>query len=204
MKLYYKPGACSLAPHILLCETEQPYSLVKVDLATHQTEAGEDYYSINHKGAVPLLELDDGTRISEGAVIAQYIAEQAGRTDLLPATGLPRYRVLEWQNYVSAELHKSFVPLFNPMLSQSLDDKARAAFIATLERKFSWVSSQLEDSAYLTGDTFTVADAYLYVTTTWAPRAGADLGGLTALRAYAERVAERPAVRRAMQAEGLI
>ncbi|MCF6782850.1 glutathione transferase GstA [Stutzerimonas stutzeri] len=204
MKLYYKPGACSLAPHILLCETEQPYSLVKVDLMTHQTEDGGDYYGINGKGAVPLLELADGTRISEGAVIAQYIAETAGREDLLPATGLPRYRVLEWQNYASAELHKSFVPLFNPLLSQAMDDKARAAFIATLERKYSWVSSQLDGRRYLMGDDFTVADAYLFVTTTWAPRAGVDLSGLVPLQAYAARVAERPAVRVAMQAEGLI
>ncbi len=204
MKLYYKPGACSLAPHILLCETEQPYSLVKVDLMTHQTEDGGDYYGINDKGAVPLLELEDGTRITEGAVIAQYIAEKAGREDLLPAAGLPRYRVLEWQSYASAELHKSFVPLFNPRLSQAMDEKARAAFIATLVRKFSWVSGQLEGRRYLTGDDFTVADAYLYVTTTWARRAGVNLDSLAPLQAYAARVAERPAVRTAMQAEGLI
>src|SRR5690606_10379651 len=163
--------------------------LMKVDRMTDQRVDGGDCCVMNGKGRVPLLEVADGTRRSEGAVIAQYIAETAGREDLLPATGLPRYRVLEWQNYASAELHKSFVPLFNPLLSQAMDDKARAAFIATLERKYSWVSSQLDGRRYLMGDDFTVADAYLFVTTTWAPRAGVDLSGLVPLQAYAARVA---------------
>lgn len=132
MKLYYSPGACSLAPHILLCEAELPHALVKVDTASHRTEDGIDFYTINPKGYVPVLELDNGERLTEGPVIAQLIADRAGREDLMPTAGsMARYRVMEWQSYITSELHKSFSPLFNP----ALDAAAKAVFGATLVKK---------------------------------------------------------------------
>lgn len=142
MKLYYSPGACSLVPHILLRETALPHTLVKVDLGKHVTEPGLDYYGVNPKGSVPVLELDDGQRLTEGPVIAQFIADHAGREDLMPAArSMARYRVMEWQNYITSELHKSFSPLFN----RALDAAAKEVFLASLRKKFAWVSEQLGD-----------------------------------------------------------
>lgn len=199
MKLYYSPGACSLAPHILLRETKLPFTLERVDTKTHQTEHGADYYQINPKGYVPLLELDSGERLSEGPVIAQYIAEQAGNRELMPEVGsLARYRVLEWQNYITSELHKSFGALFNP----ALDAAAKAVFSAALERKFAWIAEQLRGKQYLTGDSFSAADAYLFTVTNWAPHLGLDLSHLAELQGYLQRVAARPAVQAALKAEG--
>lgn len=201
MKLYYAPGACSLAPHILLRETGLPHTLERVDTKTHLTRHGVDYYTINPKGAVPLLELDDGQRLSEGPVIAQYIADRAERRDLMPVPGsMARYRVMEWQNYITSELHKSFSPLFHP----EFDAAARALFTAALQKKFAWVSRQLQGRQYLTGDDFTAADAYLFTVAGWARYVGVDLSDGEHLQAFLTRVAARPAVRDAMQAEGLI
>ena len=198
MKLFYSPGACSLAPHILLRETGTPFTLAKVDLGQHRTQEGGNYYELNPKGQVPLLALDDGTTLSEGPVIAQYIAEQAGRQDLLPAAGsLARYKVLEWQNYITSELHKSFSPLFDPRI----DAATKALFVQQLGKKYAWINSRLEGQAYLTGDTFTIADAYLFVITGWAPNLGVDLSPLANVQAYLDRIARRDSVKAALAAE---
>ena len=200
MKLYYSPGACSLAPHIVLRETGMPFSLERVDTSTHLTAHGVDYYTINRKGQVPLLEIESAERLSEGSVIAQYIADKANNTDLLPTAGsMARYRVMEWQNYVSAELHKSFTPLFN----SAVNADAKGVIADNLKKKYRWVSAQLEGRQFLTGETFTVADAYLFAVTGWAGHVGLDLSDLRELQQFMERVAARPAVKEAMRAEGI-
>ncbi|HEX8614693.1 MAG TPA: glutathione transferase GstA [Telluria sp.] len=205
MKLYYSPAACSLVPHILLCEANLPHTLIKVDTGTHLTEDGIDFYTINPKGHVPVLELDDGQRLSEGPIIAQFIADHARREDLMPGAGsMARYRVMEWQNYITSELHKSFSPLFNP----AFDAPAKAVFAANLGKKFSWVSDQLGAKPFLTGDSFTAADAYLFTVAGWAKFVNLDLssgdgGDFRHLQAFLERVAARAAVQEAMKAEGL-
>lgn len=201
MKLYYSPGACSLAPHILLHESGLPFSLERVDLATHKTETGADYYGINPKGYVPTLELDNGERLTEGPVIAQYICDQAGNTELMPAAGsLARYRVMEWQSYLNSELHQSFAPLFNP----TFDAASKALFVSRLQQKFGWISAQLRGKQYLTGDSFSAADAYLFVLAGWAPYLNIDLPNTEELQGYLQRIAARPAVQKAMQNEGLL
>jgi glutathione S-transferase len=198
MKLYYSPGACSRAPHIILRETNTPFTLVRVDLGQHRTQKGGNYYELNPKGQVPLLVLDDGNTLSEGPVIAQYIAEQAGRQDLLPPVGsLARYKVLEWQNYITSELHKSFSPLFDPRI----DAATKALFIEQLGKKYKWVDSRLAGQSYLTGEQFTVADAYLFVITGWAPNLGVDLSQLVNLQAFLGNIAQRDSVKAALAAE---
>ncbi|MCA1978411.1 MAG: glutathione transferase GstA [Thiobacillus sp.] len=200
MRLYYAPGACSLAPHIVLREVGANFTLTRVNTATHRVEDGADYYTIAPKGQVPVLELDDGTRISEGPVVCQFIADQAGDTALLPAYGsLARLRVLEWCNYLTSEIHKSFTPIFH----RHVDTAAIDALKTILQRKLAWVDTQLQGRAHLTGEPFTIADAYLYVLATWAPPVELDLSGLEHLHAFQRRVAERPAVRAARRAEGL-
>lgn len=200
MKLYYAAGACSLAPHIVLRETETPFTLERVDTGTHLTEHGVDYYTINPKGQVPLLELDDGSRLSEGPIICQHIADSAGHEGLMPAAGHPaRYRVMEWQNYVTSELHKSFSPLFNP----AVDAAGRAVFMGSLAKKFAWVSQQLDGKKFLTGDGFTAADAYLFTVARWAAFVKLDLSANAELQGFMQRVAERPAVQAALRVEGL-
>jgi glutathione S-transferase len=202
MKLYYSPGACSLAPHIVAHEAGVSLTLERVDTATHKTAKGTDYYTINPKGAVPLLELDNGERLSEGPIIAQYLADSGTAPQLAPAPGsMARYRVQEWQNYVTSELHKSFSPLFgNP----EIDAAGKASYLAALKKKYAWVDTQLEGRAYLTGDAFTVADAYLFAVTNWARHVGLDLSAQTSLQQYLARVAARPAVQTALRAEGLL
>lgn len=201
MKLFFAPGACSLAPHIVLKETQLSFKLEKVDTGTHKTEHGLDYYTINSKGAVPVLELDSGERLTEGPIVAQYIADKAGRSDLLPAPGsMGRYRVMEWQNYITSELHKTFTPLFNP----ELDSSAKKTLASVLRKKYEWVNAQLQAKDYLLGKSFTVADAYLFVVTGWAKHVSLDLADLKHLQGYLARVAARPAVREAMKAEGLL
>lgn len=200
MKLFFSPGACSLAPHIVLREAGAVFSLEKVDTAKHTTAAGGDYYAINPKGQVPLLQLDDGTHLSEGPVIAQYIADSSGSTSLMPAAGsLARYRVMEWQNYITSELHKSFTPLFNA----NFDAAAKVLHAAQLRKKYEWVEAQLSGAGYLTGEDFTAADAYLFTVTGWAKYVNLDLSDLPRLQGFLTRVAARPAVREAMKAEGL-
>ncbi len=199
MKLYYAKGACSLAPHIILRETQQPCDLIRVDTKTHKLESGADYYAINPKGAVPLLELDSGERLTEGPVIVRYLCDQAGREDLMPAPKtMARYRVEEWQNYVTSELHKSFSPLFSP----TYDAAAKATFIANLRKKYQWVSEQLAERDFICGPAFTGADAYLFTVTNWAPVVKLELSDLAPLQRYLNRVGARPAVRAALEAEG--
>ena len=201
MKLYYAPGACSLAPHIVAREAVLQLTLVKVDTDTHRTAQGEDFHAINSKGAVPVLELDNGERLTEGPIIVQYLADFARHRDLMPeADSLARYRVMEWQNYVTSELHKSFTPLF----SSALDASAKATLKTLLRKKFEWLDTQLAGKDYLTGGRFTGADAYLFVVTSWAKHVALDIADLANVQRYSRRVAMRPAVQEAMRVEGLI
>ena len=200
MKLYFSPGACSLAPHILLQDTKLAFTPVKVDLAAHKTPSGEDYYAINPKGSVPVLELDDGERLTEGPVIAQLICDRANRTDLMPAAGTPaRYRVMEWQNYITSELHKAYSPLFR----SDFEDTGKAWFRKALRKKYEWVASRLAGQNYLTGANFTAADAYLFTVTRWAPRVGVELTDIAALQSFMARVTDREAVQATLAAEAL-
>lgn len=201
MKLYYSPGACSLASHIALSEAGVKFELVKTALQTHTLADGTDYYQVTPKGQVPLLELDDGARLSEGPVILQYIADHAPGTGLAPAAGtMDRYRVMEWLNFITSELHKGYSPLFNP----KMPNEAKEIFVANLKNKYALVDAKLEGKDYLMGSKFTVADAYLFTVTNWAPKVGVDLTGLRNLEAFMERMKARPAVQNALKGEGLM
>jgi glutathione S-transferase len=200
MKLYYARGACSFAPHILLRETDLPFTLERVDTATHKTEHDVDFFGLNPKGYVPMLELEDGERLTEGPVVCQYICDRAKRTDLMPAAGtMQRYRVMEWQGYVNSELHKGYGPLFGP----GFDAAVKASFLSALRKKYEWVAKELAGRDYLTGADFTAADAYLYTVTRWAKYVQLDLMDLGDLQAFMQRTAARPAVRAAAKAEGI-
>jgi glutathione S-transferase len=200
MKLYHSPAACSLAPHIALYETGLPFTAAKVDLRTHKLADGTDYYTINPKGYVPLLELDNGERLSEVAVILQYIADRKPG-GLAPAFGtMERYRLMEWLNFIATEVHKQYSPLWNP----ATPDATREAQRAKLATRFDLIAQTLATQPYLTGDAFTVADAYLFTVLNWSHTLKVDLAPWPALREFQARVAARPNVRKAMQAEGLI
>jgi glutathione S-transferase len=200
MKLYYSPGACSLSPHIALREAGLPFELVMASTKTHKLADGTDYYTINPKGYVPLLELDDGQRLSEGPAIVQYIGDKAPASGLVPAAGtMARYRQIEWLNFISTELHKSYSPLFNP----AMPEEGKAMYRERLKGRYQYINEQLEGKQYLTGDTFTAADAYLFTVTSWAKHVGVDVTGLANLQAYMGRVASRPSVQAALKAEGL-
>lgn len=201
MKLYYSPGACSLSPHIALHEAGLAFTAVKAPTKTHKLDDGTDYYSINPLGYVPLLELDDGTRLTEGPAIVQYIADQVPAKNLAPANGtLPRYKLQSWLTFIGTELHKNFGPLFNPATPQEMKD-------ATKERlagRFKWVDGELAGKQFLMGDTFSVADGYLFTVTNWTKPTGVDISGFVNIQAFRERVGARPAVQAAMKAEGLL
>jgi glutathione S-transferase len=198
MKLYFSQGASSFAIHIILREIRAPFSLERVDLVTHETEGGINYYDINPRGMVPVLELDGGQRITEQSIIAQYLCDKAGRSDLMPAAGsMERIRVLEWQSYISAEIHKSFQPLF-----RRIEGAAREFVVDDLVKKLTLVSGQLKGKTYLTGDTFTAADAYLFTIAHWAKVFHIDTSHLGELRAFLRRIGERPTVREALNVEG--
>jgi glutathione S-transferase len=201
MKLYYSPGACSLSPHIALMEAGLAYTTEKVDLRTKKTESGVDYTTINSKGAVPALLLDDQQVLTEGAAIVQYIADQKPGSGLAPQAGsLERYRLMELLNYLAAEVHKAFGPLFNPKSPSDV----KAAAIANLGTRFDWLSNYLGAKPYLLGDTFTVADGYLFTLLSWCSKLGVDLSKWPALVAYHARVAQRPKVQATLRAEGLL
>jgi glutathione S-transferase len=201
MKLYYSPGTCALSPHIVLLELGLPYTLEKVDFATKKTSAGIDYFTINSKGAVPALQLDDGRVLTEGPAIVQYLADQKPEAGLAPRAGtFERYRLMEILNYITSEVHKGFSPLFNPKISA--DWKASA--LANLEKKFDWLSGFLEKKAFLMGDAFTVADAYLFTVLNWTRHLKIDLGRWPVLNAYQSRIAPRPKVQQALREEGLL
>ena len=201
MKLYYSPGACSLSPHIVFREAGLPVTLVKTSTKTHQLDDGTDFYTLNSKGYVPLLELDNGERLSEGPAIVQYLADQNPASGLAPAAGtLERYRVQEWLNFITSEIHKQFGPMFVPNTpaeyKEILKDK--------LGKRFDWLSDELKGKDYLMGKQFTVADAYLYSVLRWSGFVGIDLGKWPVLAAYEARVAARPKVQEALAAEGLV
>lgn len=201
MKLYYSPGACSLSPHIALHEAGLAFEAVKAPTKTHQLDDGTDYYTINPLGYVPLLELDDGTRLREGPAIVQYIADQVPAKNLAPANGtLARYQLQSWLTFVGMEIHRAYGPLFNPASTEEVKAAARDKLAGRLK----WVDGELADKQYLMGDQFTVADGYLFTTTNWARMTGVDLSGFANLLAYRERVGARPAVQAAMKAEGLL
>ncbi len=200
MKLYYSPGACSLAPHIVLEESGQPYEAVLASTKTHQLTDGTDYYTINSKGQVPLLELDSGERITECPVIVQYIADQVPAKNLAPAYGsIGRYRVQEWLNYTTSELHKNIGMLFNP----ALPEEGKAVVRARAASRLQWMDAQLAGKNYLMGDDFSIADPYLFAISRWTRLTGIDTTGMKHLLAFVARMAERPSVLAAMKAEGL-
>ena len=201
MKLYYSPGACSLSPLIALYEAGLAFEPVLASTKTHKLQDGTDYYTINPKGYVPLLELDDGERLTEGPAIVQYIADQAPQSKLAPPNGtLARYRLQEWLNFITTELHKQFSPLFNAAVPEEFKAMQRKK----LRDRLAWVDGQLEGKSYLMGEDFSVADAYLYTVTNWAQPMNIDLAGLDRLAAYRERVAARPAVQQARRTEGTL
>jgi glutathione S-transferase len=203
MKLYYAPGACSLAPHIVLREAALPFELDRVDFATRKTASGEDFNKINPKSQVPTLKLDNGETLTEGPVIMQYLADRKPEAGLVPPAGsMERYRVQEWLNYVTSELHKTFAPMFN--------DKTPAAFREMIKEKlskqFDYLNQRLAKNQFLAGSKFTVADAYAFTVISWArsPGIAIDIAKWPNLKAYMDRIAARPKVHEAMKAEGLI
>ncbi|HPU21000.1 MAG TPA: glutathione transferase GstA [Alicycliphilus sp.] len=201
MKLYYSPGACSLSPHIVLHEAGLAYEPVLASTKTHQLADGTDFYTINPLGYVPVLELDDGTRLREGPAIVQYLADQAPHKNLAPAHGtLGRYRLQEWLTFIGTEIHKSFSPLFVPSTPEDYKPQVKQRLLARLQ----WVDSELAGKPYLMGEQFSVADAYLFTVTNWGQYVGLDISQLKNLVAYRERIAARPAVQAAMKAEGLL
>ena len=200
MKLYYSPGACSLSPHIVAREAGLNIDLVKTDLKAKQFDGGGDFNTINGKGYVPALQLDDGQVLTEGPAIIQYLADQKPDSGLAPKAGtMERYRLQEWLNYITSEIHKSFSPLFNPA---STDD-AKAAAKTYLDKRFGYVAKQLEGKSYLMGEKFSVADAYLFTVANWGQWVGVDLGQWPNVKAHHARVAARPKVQETLKAEGL-
>ena len=201
MKLYYSPGACSLSPHIVLHEAGQAFEPVLASTKTHKLQDGTDYYTINPKGYVPLLELDSGERLSEGPAIVQYIADQVPAKNLAPAAGtMARYRVQEWLNFITSELHKGIGGMFNP----AMPEEAKVLMRAKALDRLKYVDAQLEGKHYLMGDAFTVPDAYLFTVTRWTQYVGVDISALKNLGAFMTRMEARPAVHEALEAEGLL
>jgi glutathione S-transferase len=201
MKLYYTPGACSLSPHIALLEAGLPYDLVKVDLRAKKLENGDDFLKVNPKGQVPVLALDSGELVTEGPVIIQMIADKVAAKNLAPARdSADRYKLLEWLNFITTELHKNFGPMFSPVLA----DEAKAFFKDRVMGKFRYVDSQLAGRDYLMGSQFTVADGYLFTMLSWADRMKFDLSEMPNLLAYKARVGARPKVQEALTKEGLM
>jgi glutathione S-transferase len=201
MKLYYAPGACSLSPHIVSREAGIPLEYEQVDNREKKTKSGTDFWSINPKGYVPVLEIDNGQRLTEGPAIVQYLADQKPASGLMPAAGtLDRYRVQEWLNFVTSELHKSYGPIFRP----TTPDEYKKISKENLGKRFDWLDKQLAGKQYLMGDKFTVADAYLFTVLRWSPRVEIDLAKWPNVQAYVDRVAARPKVQEALKAEGLV
>jgi len=201
MKLYYSPGACSLTAHIVLHESGLPFEAICAPTKTKKLPDGSDYLAINPRGYVPLLELDDGQRMTEVPAIVQYVADQVPAKQLAPAFGtMARYRLIEWLTFVSTELHKGgFSPLFNPNSNDAFKDFSRGR----LAERLKWVDEQLAGKTFLLGEAFSVADAYLFVVTNWSKVMNVDLAPYPNLLAWRERVAARPAVQAALKAEGL-
>lgn len=200
MRLYYSPGACSLASHIVLRETQSRFSLARVNLQQQMLEDGTDFKSVSSRQQVPVLELDDGFRLSEGPVVMQFIADRQGATNLLPAPGTTqRWRVLEWCNHLTSEVHKSFTPIFHGKLDAASIGQLKAG----LKDKLAYLDGHLAGREYLTDSGFTIADAYLFVLLGWVPHIKLDISDLGHLATFRARVGSRPSVREALQAEGL-
>jgi glutathione S-transferase len=200
MKLYYSPGACSLSPHIVLREAGLAFEPVLAPTKTKKLPDGSDYLAINPLGYVPLLELDDGTRLREGPAIVQYIADQVPHKNLAPANGtLPRYRLQEWLTFIGMELHRSVTPLFNP----AMPEEGKKIYRERLAGRMKWIDGELAGREFLVGDHFSVADAYLYTVTRWHKPMAIDLAPFPNLRAHYERIGARPAVQEALKLEGL-
>ncbi|MEZ0171990.1 glutathione transferase GstA [Microvirga sp. TS319] len=201
MKLYYAPGACSLAPHIVAREADLPVTLVKVDLSKHLTETGEDFRAINPKGYVPAIVLQDGSLLTEAAALLQYLGDQQPSAGLAPANGtMERYHLIEWLTFVSTELHKGFGPLWNP----ATPDQVKAATKERLATRFAYLDEVLAKQPFLTGETFTIADAYLFTVVNWTNFHAVDISSFKHLSDFMARVAARPKVREALAAEGLL
>ena len=200
MKLYYSPGACSLSPHIVLREAGLAFEPVMAPTKTHKLQDGTDYYTINPLGYVPMLELDDGTRLREGPAIVQYVADQVPNKNLAPANGtLGRYRLQEWLTFIGTEIHKTFSPLFNP----NMPEEAKQSFRDKLASRFAFVDKELANKPFVMGEHFSVADAYLYTVTRWTKPMGIDISGFPNLVAHHARVEARPAVQEALKLEKL-
>ena len=201
MKLYYAPGACSLSPHIALLEAGLPFTLEKVDLKGKTLASGEGFEGVNGKGYVPALQLDDGQVLTEGPAIVQYIADQKPAAGIAPASGtIERYKLQEWLNFITSELHKSMGSMFNPAQTPEWKEAVKT----TLSKRLDWLSGQLAGKQYLMGDKFSVADGYLFTVLGWAKLVGFDLGRWPVVQQYAARVGQRPKVVEAMKAEGLV
>ena len=201
MKLYYAPGACSLAPHIVAREAGLRFDLEKVDLRSGKTESGAAFSDINPKGYVPALELGNGEVLTEASALLQYLADQAPQAGLVPAAGtFERYRLLEWLGFISTELHKGFAPLWKPDTPEASKTIAKN----NLAKRFAYVDQHLARGPFLLGERFTVADAYLFTISSWANFHALDLTPYPNLQAYLERVGARPKVREALSAEGLL
>lgn len=200
MRLYYSPGACSLAPHIVLNELGQPYDLEKVDLGAKKTETGADFLDVNGKGYVPTLDLGTGEVLTEVSTILQYLADKAKNTELLPAFGsMERYRAMETLNFLASEMHKGIGGLFNP----AMPEDGKKAIKDRLTRRFAWLDQQLGKKPYLLGDKYSVADAYAFTVLGWTRHVGIDLSPYAHIVAYLDRVGSRPAVQAALKKEGL-
>lgn len=199
MKLYYTPGVCSLAPHILLREAGLGFELEKVDAQTRRTDKDADYLAINPNGYVPALEIEPGLVLTEGPAIMQYIADRAPGAKLVPSGGMERYRLLSWLNFITSEIHKGFSPLFK----EGMPAEAKTLFKDQLALRFDHVERRLAQHEYLLDSGFSAADAYLYVTTGWAPFVGISLERWPALTAFRKRVEARESVQAARRAEGL-
>jgi glutathione S-transferase len=201
MKLYFSPGACSLSPHIVLLEGGFAFDTEKVNLADKKTASGADFLAINPKGYVPTLQLDNGEVLTEGPAIVQYLADQVPGKQLAPVAGsMERYRLMEWLNFISTELHKTFSPLFKPTATAEMKQTARDTLTARLDV----IERQLQKQDYINGNQFSVADAYLFTVLGWTRHVHFELGRWPAVQGYLQRLAARPSVRAAMLAEGLI
>ena len=199
MKLYFSPGACSLSPHIVLRELGLPFELERVDTKAQKTASGADFTAINPKKYVPTLQLDGGEVLTEGAVIVQYLADRKPDAQLAPPAGsMERYRLQEWLNYIASEIHKSYSPLFRAAEEQ------RPPLRDAMAAKFEYLSGHLQSRPFLLGERFSVADAYLFTVLNWSKRVGIDLARWPSLHSYVQRIAARPAVRTAMETEGLL
>jgi len=201
MKLYFAPGACSLSPHIVLRETGLNFELEQVNNQEKKTKSGQDFWAVNPKGQVPVLELDNGEKLTEGPIVVQYLADQKPAAGLLPPAGsMERYRVQEWLNFITSELHKSFGPIFRPTTPEEFKKISKE----NLGKRFDYLDKHFTGRQYLMGDKFTVADAYLFTVLRWTTRIGMDLAKWPNLKAYVDRIAARPKVQEALKAEGLI